>query len=137
MARMTSQTTSNQSGEPRERAMVAGVRKIPTPITSPITSAVTEASPSWRERLGTVRRGRSLFRENPTLIRQDLLLVLQHRLEVPQNLALVVEYAHEANLILEDFFFVGDDLLLFLACRSCHGQLLVVVSNPPIGYTSP
>src|SRR4029077_1738936 len=52
-------------------------------------------------------------------------------------LALVVEYAHEANLILEDLLFVGDDLLLVLAGRSCHGQLLVVVSNPPIGYTSP
>src|SRR5205807_5352167 len=46
---MTSQTTSSQNGEPRERAMLAGVRKIPTPITSPMTSAVTEVSPSSRE----------------------------------------------------------------------------------------
>src|SRR2546430_13439801 len=46
---MTSQTTSSQNGEPRERAILAGVRKIPTPITSPMTSAVTDASPSWRE----------------------------------------------------------------------------------------
>src|SRR5258706_4659516 len=42
------QTTRSQKGEPRVRAMPAGVRKMPTPITSPTTSAVREARPSWR-----------------------------------------------------------------------------------------
>ena len=45
---MTSPTKSSQNGDPSVRAMVAGVRKIPTAITSPTTSAVSSATPSWR-----------------------------------------------------------------------------------------
>src|SRR3989454_3462341 len=52
-----------------------------------------------------------LFREDPTLIRKDLLLVFQHRLEVAQY----------PGLIAEDLLFVRDDLVLVLACRGCHG----------------
>src|SRR6266436_5705601 len=37
---MTSHTTSSQSGEPIERAIPAGARKMPMPTTSPITRAV-------------------------------------------------------------------------------------------------
>src|ERR1051325_3264285 len=48
MAPMSSQTTSSQNGEPSECGMPAGVRKIPTAMTSPTTRAVTDARPSWR-----------------------------------------------------------------------------------------
>ena len=43
---MSNQTISSQKGEPRERAMPAGVRKIPMATTSPTTSAVTATRPS-------------------------------------------------------------------------------------------
>ena len=46
LAPIVSQTASSQNGEPSDFAIPAGVRKIPTPITSPTTSAVAVASPS-------------------------------------------------------------------------------------------
>ena len=42
---MTSQTRSNQTGEPSDFAIPAGVRKMPTAITSPTISAVALRSP--------------------------------------------------------------------------------------------
>src|SRR5574341_1301169 len=48
MPPMMSHTTKSQKGEPNERAMPAGVRKIPTAMTSPTTSAAMEVKPSWR-----------------------------------------------------------------------------------------
>ena len=47
-APIVSQTASSQNGEPKLLAISAGVRKMPTPITSPTTSAVAVASPSRR-----------------------------------------------------------------------------------------
>jgi hypothetical protein len=40
-----SQTASNNTGEPSAFAMPAGVRKIPTAITSPTTSAAAVLTP--------------------------------------------------------------------------------------------
>ncbi len=43
---MANQTASIQKGDPRALAIPAGVRKMPTAITSPTTAAVAEPSPS-------------------------------------------------------------------------------------------
>src|SRR5438552_19101141 len=50
MKPINSHTISNQKGEPSDRAMPAGVRKIPIAMTSPTTRAVTARRPSWRRR---------------------------------------------------------------------------------------
>jgi hypothetical protein len=47
---MTSRTSSSQKGEPRVRAMPAGVRKIPTAMASPATAAAADPNPSSRRR---------------------------------------------------------------------------------------
>src|SRR5215469_3288165 len=44
------QTSNNQNGDPRDFAIPAGVRKIPTAMHSPATAAVAEARPSCRAR---------------------------------------------------------------------------------------
>jgi hypothetical protein len=46
MPATTSQTISNQNGDPTAFAMAAGVKNIPAAITSPATTAVAEANPS-------------------------------------------------------------------------------------------
>ena len=47
---IASQMTRSQNGDPTDRAICAGVRKMPTAITSPITSETAAPSPSCRER---------------------------------------------------------------------------------------
>ena len=63
MAPISSHTIRSQNGEPTVCAIPAGVRKMPTAITSPTTRAVTAATPRWRVRAvegGAVMRPRKL-----------------------------------------------------------------------------
>src|SRR5258705_12028 len=67
------------------------------------------------------------------MIGQDLLLVLQDRLLVPDDLGLVGENRPERVLVPQDLRLVGDDgpvvrddLLLIPESRLCHCLLLVV-----------
>src|SRR5215469_15325789 len=45
------QTSNNQKGDPRDFAIPAGVRKIPTAMHSPATAAVADARPNCRTRV--------------------------------------------------------------------------------------
>jgi hypothetical protein len=52
--------------------------------------------------------------------RQDLLLILDNRLLVPDNVVLIADYRPELALVPEYFLFVRDDSLLVLERRPGH-----------------
>ena len=66
LAPMISQTAMSQAGEPSDLAIPAGVRKIPTPMTSPTTIAVAVARPSRRQPEAPYRSCHlRVFRDSP------------------------------------------------------------------------
>jgi hypothetical protein len=70
--------------------------------------------------------GSALLRENLGLIGQDLLLVLQQRLEDAENPVLIAENPRKANLVAENLLLIRDDPLLILQCRLRHCSLLII-----------
>jgi hypothetical protein len=73
------------------------------------------------------RSGGDLSGEDPGLIREDLLLVFQNRLLVPDYLHLVADYLREATLVPHDPLLVGKYSRLILHCRLRHCLVLFVV----------
>jgi hypothetical protein len=63
---------------------------------------------------------RRLFSGGFAQTRQDLLLILDDRLLVPDYVVLIADYRRELALVPEYFLFVRDDSLLVPECRSCH-----------------
>jgi hypothetical protein len=54
------------------------------------------------------------------LIRQDLLLVFDDRLLIPQDPGLIAEQHRQPALIPEDLLLIRDDYLLIPDCCLCH-----------------
>src|SRR3982751_4036332 len=61
---MAHHTSPSSSGEPRDFAIVAGVRKIPSAIDSPVTAEMAAARPSCLGWVMELRRSRSKLRDH-------------------------------------------------------------------------